>query len=250
MTPSTLFISMDGVNAESRKGWEKLLTVRDLDVEVPGRRLLSHVEFDCPFGSSMAIIGPSGSGKSSLLNAIAGIMRPETGQIVVDGEELGKLTAREMSRYRLNNIGLVFQFPELFPELTVLENAALVLRMRGSSKATAERAAETWLKRLGIGDLRAAKPGTLSGGEAQRVGIARAFAGGPRLVLADEPTGSLDEAEVSSVARLLIDTARATRAALVVVTHNPVVAQMTESVFEISQGRLVQNVSPVQPMRS
>jgi putative ABC transport system ATP-binding protein len=216
-----------------------VLTVRSLDLEVPQRRLLTNVEFDCPPGSSMAIVGPSGSGKSTLLNTLAGIVTPKVGEVAFDGCDFGSLTGSQMSRYRLSGIGMVFQFPELFPELTALENAALVARLRGTGRGEAETAAATWLGRLGVGHLSGAKPGTLSGGEAQRVGIARAFVPGPRLVLADEPTGSLDEGEASTVARLLIETAKSTQAVLVLVTHNPIVAHMSDLIFEIVQGSLV-----------
>ena len=197
----------------------------------------------------MAITGPSGSGKSTLLNTLAGIMRPKSGQILIDGENVLSFGPNHISKYRLNNIGMVFQYPELFPELTALENAALVVRLRGGNGKTAKGLAKAWLERLGVGALAASKPATLSGGEAQRVGIARAFAGNPRLVLADEPTGSLDEIEVAAVASLLLETARMTQSVLVVVTHNPVVAAMTDATFEVVRGALVRKSLPAESVR-
>lgn len=216
-----------------------MLLVQNLDIDVHGRRLLTQAELFCRPRSSIAIVGPSGSGKTTLLHTISGILRHQSGRIVIDGTDTSTLSSRKMSDFRLHHIGMVFQFPELFPELSALENAALVLRLQGMGRKSAQGIARSWLERLGVGDWAETSAATLSGGEAQRVGIARAFAGKPSLVLADEPTGSLDEAEVSRVASVLIQAAKDTDAALVVVTHNPLVARMTDLTLEIVRGTLV-----------
>lgn len=184
-----------------------MLEVRDLTVEVPGRSLMAKVSFDCKAGSSIAIVGPSGSGKTSLLNTIAGIRRPSAGEVRLSGECISRLPDARASAVRLRQMGLVFQFPELFPELSAVENAALALQLRGARKRDALRVARMWLVRLGVGGIADAAITRLSGGEAQRVGIARAFCGEPRLVLADEPTGSLDQSTALQIADLLYATA-------------------------------------------
>lgn len=214
------------------------LRCRGLTVEVPGRRILTAVDLEVDGGRSVAIVGPSGSGKSTLLNVVAGILPATTGIIEINGQALGTMGGAERSRFRLGHIGVVFQFGEILPEFTVLENVALPLRFRGLGAAVAGERAFDALVAVSMEGSADALPDSLSGGERQRVAVARALAGEPAVVIADEPTGSLDRANADAVAGLLISTTRARGAALLVATHDPAVARTCDAVFELGDGSL------------
>lgn len=220
------------------------LEVSNLSLEVPGRRLLSGVAFEVGESECLAVMGPSGSGKTSLLNSLCGITTPSSGSVRIDGVELTALGSSARASFRLRRVGVVFQFGELLPELTALENVALPLRLLGSSRLDSERLAENWLGRLGLGGRDKAHPGVLSGGEILRVGIARAMVHAPRLILADEPTGALDEDSTLRVAELFVDVAKDSGAAVVVTTHDPLVASKADRVLQIRHGRLVPAQEP------
>lgn len=215
-----------------------LLEVSGLSLDVPGRRLLYDVNFAVEAGECLAVVGPSGSGKTSLLNCLCGIATPSSGSVRVDGQELTGFGLSEQTAFRLRRVGMVFQFGELLPELTVLENVALPLRLMGVSRSEAERRATTWLDRLGLDGRGEAHPNVLSGGEVQRAGIARALAHEPRLVLADEPTGALDEDNSAHIAGLLVGTAKELGATVIVATHDPLVASKADRVLRLREGRL------------
>lgn len=214
------------------------LSVDGLVVEVPSRRLLNRVDLQLDVHESLAVMGPSGSGKTSLLNCLSGIVRPMAGRVIVDGTEISALSPGKRAAFRLRNIGLVFQFGELLPELSVLENVALPSRLLGLSRVDSERRAAAWLERFGLENHAAKHPDALSGGEVQRVGIARALAHEPKLVLADEPTGALDEANVALVSKLLTEQAKELGAAVVIATHDPAVAGMADRVVRLREGEL------------
>jgi putative ABC transport system ATP-binding protein len=184
-------------------------------------------------------MGPSGSGKSTLLNCLAGIFLPSSGQVVIDGSTVTAMSVSARARLRLRRVGIVFQFGELLPELTVLENVALPLRLQGRGARVADGGARAMLERLGVAGHAAKHPTELSGGEVQRVGIARALVHEPSLVLADEPTGALDEDNAGLITGLLIGVARELGAAVVVATHDPTVAACANRVFRLRAGRLV-----------
>ena len=216
-----------------------LLEVSGLSLDVPGRRLLHDVNLAAPAGECLGVVGPSGSGKTSLLNCLCGIARPTSGSVLVDGVELTRLGLSEQTAFRLRRVGMVFQFGELLPELTALENVALPLRLLGVSRSEAERRARAWLDRLGLAGRGEAHPNVLSGGEVQRAGIARALAHEPRLVLADEPTGALDEGHSAHIAGLLVGTAKELGATVIVATHDPLVASKADRVLRLHDGRLM-----------
>lgn len=216
----------------------RLLEVSNLSLDVPGRRLLDSVDLEAEVGECVAVMGPSGSGKTSLLNCLCGITTPSSGSMRINGVELTSLGLSERAAFRLRRIGIVFQFGELLPELTALENVALPLRLMGSSRGEAERRAGEWLERVGLSEHSEAHPDALSGGEVQRVGIARALAHEPRLVLADEPTGALDEDNTVRVMRLLTGAAKDLGATMMVTTHDPLVASRTDRVLRLREGRL------------
>ena len=214
------------------------LELRGVAVEITGRRLLEDVDLAVPEGECVAIVGPSGIGKTSLLNCIAGIAAPAAGSVIVDGVELSAMSSQARAAFRLRRVGLVFQFGELLPELTVAENVALPSRLMGMPREAAADRAMPLLARFGLSERAGSHPQELSGGEQQLVGIARALAHEPVLVLADEPTGMLDEANTVRVADLLTRTSRELGAATVVVTHDRNVASRADRVLAIADGSL------------
>ncbi|MFF8288076.1 ABC transporter ATP-binding protein [Streptomyces sp. NPDC016309] len=189
-------------------------------------------------GEIVAVMGPSGSGKSTLLHCLAGIVRPDTGTITYDGRELTTLSDSRRSALRRGDFGFVFQFGQLVPELTCAENVALPLRLAGGRRKPAERTALEWLERLEASDVAGKRPGEVSGGQAQRVAVARALVTAPRVVFADEPTGALDSLNGERVMGLLGDAARDTGAAVVLVTHETRVAAYSDREVVLRDGRV------------
>jgi len=202
--------------------------------------LLRHVLKDAGLaveeGEFLAIRGRSGSGKSTILNLIAGIDHPSAGDVFVAGACLNRLTARESTLFRRDHVGFVFQFFNLIPTLTVLENVRLPAELAGGAAAAGR--AEELLERVGLGDRRHSFPDRLSGGEQQRVAIARALVRDPRLILADEPTGNLDDATGATVMELLVSATRDGGRTLILVTHSREVAARADRVLTIEDGRL------------
>ena len=182
-------------------------------------RVLDGVTFSVESGECVALTGASGSGKSTLLNILAGLEQADAGSARVAGVDVVAASEADRARMRLEKVGLVFQDHNLVPDFTVLENVEVVLRARGMDGRVARRAALDALDRVSVADLAGRVPARISGGQAQRVGIARAIAGGKQVVLADEPTGSLDSRTTESVFELLADLAR-DGAAVVVCTHD------------------------------
>jgi putative ABC transport system ATP-binding protein len=186
-------------------------------------------------GETVAIVGPSGSGKSTILNVIAGIDRPSGGRIVVDNVELTALSEERLTRWRGANVGIVFQFFQLMPTLSALENVLLASELRGGLGGGRRRRALDLLDRVGLADLADHLPAELSGGEQQRVAIARALVNDPPLLLADEPTGNLDSATGERVMALLAESATDGRT-LVFVTHDPLLAARASRVIRVRDG--------------
>jgi putative ABC transport system ATP-binding protein len=187
-------------------------------------------------GEILAIMGPSGSGKSTLLHCLAGIFAPDSGEIWFDGQRLDTQGEAERTKLRRTAFGFVFQFGQLVPELTAADNVALPLLLNRTSRKTAYRAAGSWLGRLGIGDKGGNRTGELSGGEAQRVAVARALALGPKVIFADEPTGSLDSLTGEKVMDLLTGLAREQGTTVVIVTHDARVAAYADRVVMVRDG--------------
>ncbi|MFI9456602.1 ABC transporter ATP-binding protein [Amycolatopsis sp. NPDC052450] len=188
-------------------------------------------------GEIVAIMGPSGSGKSTLLHCLSGILRPDGGQVLFRGRDLAAMADAERSALRRTEFGFVFQFGQLVPELTCLENVALPLRLGGMKRRPAERIARDWLDRLEVGDSDDSTPGQVSGGQSQRVAMARALITEPSVIFADEPTGALDTLSGELVMRLLSETAKQTDAAVVLVTHEPRVAAYSDREVIVRDGR-------------
>lgn len=216
--------------------------VRALRVRRGPSAVLDGVDLVVRRGESIAVQGPSGAGKSTLLAAIAGLSEICSGEVVVDGQPMARVPDRLRSATRLRSIGMAFQSDELIPELTLAENVSLPLRMSGRwrSPSDGQVAVIDALERLGIGDLAGRVPAEVSGGQLQRAAIARAIVHAPAVVLADEPTGALDEATARAAVRLLVDLARDRNAAVIVVTHDATVAQACDRVVHLVDGRLVE----------
>lgn len=198
---------------------------------------VSGVSIEIKRGEYVAIMGPSGSGKSTLLHCAAGILAPDAGEVLYDGREVGGLPDAERSRLRRSEFGFVFQFGRLVPELSCAENVALPLRLAGVPRRTARRQAAGWLERLEVAELADRLPGDVSGGQGQRVAVARALVTGPRVVFADEPTGALDSLNGERVMQLLTVAARDSGAAVVLVTHEARVAAYADREVIVRDGR-------------
>jgi putative ABC transport system ATP-binding protein len=217
-----------------------LLTGRGLHKSFGPTPALRGMDLRVHAGEVLAVMGPSGSGKSTLLHCLAGILTPDAGEVTFDGRRVDRMPDRERSRLRRAELGFVFQFGQLVPELPVLENVVLPLLLGGRGRRAAVATAFGWLPRLGLDGLGHRLPGELSGGQGQRVAIARALIAGPRLVLADEPTGSLDSVAADDVMELLVTTAKAEHVGVVVVTHEPRVAAYADRQVTMRDGRVAQ----------
>ncbi|WP_329116557.1 ABC transporter ATP-binding protein [Streptomyces sp. NBC_01353] len=213
-----------------------LLRASGLDKAYGPTPALSGAEFAIRAGEVVAVMGPSGSGKSTLLHCLAGIVRPDAGTITYDGRELSAMSDGERSALRRSDFGFVFQFGQLVPELTCVENVALPLRLNGERRKSAEQRARDWLARLEVDDIAAKRPGEISGGQGQRVAVARALVSAPRVLFADEPTGALDSLNGERVMQLLTDAARDTGAAVVLVTHEARVAAYSDREVIVRDG--------------
>ena len=190
-------------------------------------------------GEVVAVVGPSGSGKSTLLHCAAGILRPDGGEVMFEGRRIDSLGEAERSRLRRTSFGFVFQFGQLVPELTAAENIALPMMLGGAKRRRALAEARRWLALLDLRDVAQKRPGELSGGEGQRVAVARALVHRPQVVFADEPTGSLDSLSGEHVMDLLVRLAGDEGAGVVIVTHDPRVAAYAKRDVTVRDGRIV-----------
>jgi lipoprotein-releasing system ATP-binding protein len=221
---------------------EPVLVIRGLRrTYVTGERtleVLKGADLEVFPGELVGLIGPSGSGKSSLLHAAGLLEHPTAGTIIVDGEDCSELSDRARTRIRLKEIGFVYQFHHLLPELSALDNVALPLMIAGKPRREAEARAKALLTDFGLAERLTHQPARLSGGEQQRVAVARALANRPRLLLCDEPTGNLDPATSRAVFRSLHDLARQQGVAALVATHNLELTGFMDRVLAIRDGRL------------
>jgi putative ABC transport system ATP-binding protein len=218
-----------------------LVQVEDLEKRFDAVRALGHVSFEVESGEWIAIMGPSGSGKTTLINILGGLEHPTLGRVVVDGMEIGQLGERELTRYRSDKIGFVFQQFHLVPYLTALENVMLAQYFHS---ITDEKEAAEALRRVGLGDRQEHLPKQLSGGEQQRVAIARALINHPKLILADEPTGNLDEENEATILHLLRDL-HSEGHTILVVTHSQAIGNLADRRIELEHGRLARISVPV-----
>ncbi|MFD3331310.1 ABC transporter ATP-binding protein [Streptomyces sp. NPDC058700] len=220
-----------------------ILRADSVDLFYGTERAVSSADFTLKRGEVAAIMGSSGSGKSSLLYCLAGVLPPTSGFVTFDGVRLSTLPDGELSALRRTRLGFVFQYGELLPELTVEENAALPLRLAGISKAHAHVMAAQVLGRLGMGDLLRRRTSKLSGGQSQRVAVARALVHRPDVVFADEPTGALDSANAAAVLDEFLHLARRQKTAVVIVTHDAEVAAKADTQYTMADGVIAQRVA-------
>ncbi|MGH2620217.1 MAG: ABC transporter ATP-binding protein [Anaerolineales bacterium] len=200
---------------------------------------LDHVSMQVDVGEFVAVMGPSGCGKSTLLHLIGGLDRPTEGRVFLNGADLSGLNDEAISAVRRRNIGFVFQFYNLLPVLTALENAALPLLLDGSDPALARQKAGEWLERFDLGNRLGHRPDQLSGGQQQRVAIARALVAEPTLILADEPTGNLDSLASDQIAALLARISSEWGRTVLIVTHDPGIAAQADRILFLKDGKLV-----------
>ncbi|MCM8558307.1 ABC transporter ATP-binding protein [Sphingomicrobium sediminis] len=220
---SDLLIDLSDIRLSLGSGASRVDILKGLDLQVER-------------GETLAILGPSGSGKSSLMAVMAGLEKADAGAARIVGEDLGALSEDRLAQLRGRRIGIILQDFQLLPTMTARENVAVPLELAGAKDAF-ERA-ETELARVGLGERLTHYPSELSGGEQQRVAIARATAPGPELLLADEPTGNLDSATGEAIIELLFERAKAREAGLVVITHDPALAERADRTLYMRDGKL------------
>jgi ABC-type lipoprotein export system ATPase subunit len=207
-----------------------------------GVMALNDIDLAVPRGQMVAIVGPSGSGKSTLLNLIGALDRPTSGEVNVDGSSLSGVSDETLTRLRRDKIGFVFQFFNLLPTLTCLENVALPLHLRGWPRGKVTERAGELLEMVQLGDRLAHLPEQLSGGQRQRVAIARALSGSPPILLADEPTGNLDTQTGLDILQLIRDLHARLGSTVVIVTHDTTVAETCERTVMVRDGRIVDDM--------
>jgi putative ABC transport system ATP-binding protein len=220
-----------------------LLEARSLSKAFGRTEALRGVSLAVEEQETVAVTGRSGSGKSTLLLCLAGVLRPEAGEVSYGGRQLEAMSEAERTRLRRREFGLVLQFGQLVPELSAVANVALPLLLERHDRAASRRSALGWLERLGALDLAEARPGELSGGEAQRVAVARALVTSPRVVFADEPTGALDTVSGERVLDALLAASRDAGAAVVLVTHDNRVAARADREVVLADGQVEGSVS-------
>lgn len=201
--------------------------------------VLSDVNLSIGENEIITIVGPSGAGKTTLLQIAGSLDRPDSGEVIYDGSDLASLKDKRLSEFRNRNIGFVFQFHQLLPEFTAAENVAMPALIAGTSKKKAMERAGELLAMLGLGERLRHKPAEMSGGERQRTAIARALVNSPRVVFADEPTGSLDSRNRDEIRTLISDLRRSLGQTFVIVTHDPSVSEIADRIINMADGRIV-----------
>ncbi len=219
-----------GVSKSFRRGSERVEVLNDLTLEVPQ-------------GEFLGLMGPSGSGKTTLLNLIAGLDKPNAGEVWVGGELVSQMSEGQLARWRTRHVGFVFQFYHLLPVLSAYENVELPLLLLPLSAAQRKQQVMTVLELVGLTDRMRHRPGQLSGGQQQRVGIARAIVTDPTLVVADEPTGDLDARSAEEILDLLVELRKSLRKTILLVTHDPRAAARADRLMHLDKGKLVEQAA-------
>jgi putative ABC transport system ATP-binding protein len=216
-----------------------IISAKNIKKSYGQTEVLHGVSLDVKQGEVLAIMGPSGSGKSTLLHSLAAIIPVDSGEIVFGGHNIGKFSDNKRSILRRTAFGFVFQFSQLVPELSVIDNVALPLLLNGVSRNKAYAEAKKWLEAVGLSDKHDSTPGEISGGQAQRVAIARAMVAQPKILFADEPTGSLDSLNSEHVMELFIKTAKDNGTTVIMVTHEPTIAAYADREIVVRDGIIV-----------
>ncbi len=216
-----------------------MIQINGLEKNYGALQVLKGINLEIADRSVISIVGASGAGKSTLLHLIGTLDKPDNGKVLIDGTDLYTLSDKELAAYRNQNIGFVFQFHHLLPEFTAVENVALPAMIAGKSKAEAMKRAEELLDFLKLKERLTHKPSQLSGGEQQRVAVARALVNNPKLILADEPSGNLDSENASKLHQLFFDLRDQFHQTFIVVTHNNELAEMSDRKITIKDGQIV-----------
>jgi lipoprotein-releasing system ATP-binding protein len=215
-----------------------MLQAKDIHKSYGLVNVLKGVELDLNEGEIVSIVGPSGSGKSTLLHILGTLDRPGKGEIAIDGHEVNKLNDKQLATFRNQNIGFVFQFHHLLPEFTAIENVSIPGWINHSNKKDVSARAAELLNTLGLSGRLENKPGALSGGEQQRVAVARALINNPKIIFADEPTGNLDTANARELHQLFFDLRKKFNQTFLIVTHNEELARMSDRVLHMKDGKM------------
>jgi lipoprotein-releasing system ATP-binding protein len=216
-----------------------LIQARGLEKSYGSLRVLKGIDLDITRGEIVSIVGASGAGKSTLLHLLGTLDQPDKGSILIENKEIGTLKGKALSSFRNKHIGFIFQFHQLLPEFTALENTAMPALIAGDSFSTAEAKALSLLKLLGLENRTSHKPSALSGGEQQRVAIARALMNQPDLILADEPSGNLDSENARSLHTLFFDLRKQLNQTFIIVTHNQELADMADRKLVMKDGKII-----------
>lgn len=217
-----------------------MISVTDIRKSFEGLEVLRGVSLSVEPAEIVAIVGPSGAGKTTLLQIIGSLERPDGGSVIYDGTDLFKLPQKQLAAFRNRNIGFVFQFHSLLPEFTMLENVAMPALIGGASRAEAEHRAMELIDYMGLHARAGHRPSQLSGGERQRAAVARALINSPKVVLADEPSGSLDSANRDELHRLFFDLRRDRGQSFIIVTHDDNLAAMADRTIRMADGQIAQ----------
>lgn len=230
-------IKVQHIRKVYRIGEEKVVALSDVNLEIEA-------------GEVCCIVGASGSGKSTLLNQLAGLEKPTKGRVIIAGQTVSEMTENELATFRQNNLGFVFQSYNLMPTMTAVENVALPLLFKGVGKVEREAAAKVQLKAMGLGKRMHHKPTEMSGGQQQRVGIARAFAGKPKVIFADEPTGNLDSHTTAQVMNAVLRLAREHNITFIMVTHERDLSGCADRIVTLKDGCVLRNEKIDNPVRN
>nr|WP_312642678.1 ABC transporter ATP-binding protein [Hydrogenoanaerobacterium sp.] len=222
-------ITVNNLRKVYKLGSEKVVALENINVTIGE-------------GEICCILGTSGSGKSTLLNMLAGLEKPTHGQVLIGKRDIAKMDEAALAKFRQKYVGFVFQSYNLLSALTALENVSMPLMFRGVSKGVRNKAAKLMLKNVGLGNRYEHKPSQMSGGQQQRVGIARAFVSKPRIVFADEPTGNLDTKTTIEVMELMVQMSRDNNQTLIIVTHDPEIAEYADRILTLIDGKVVSDV--------
>ena len=216
-----------------------MISLRNITKSFGSLRVLKGIDLDIARGHVVSIVGPSGAGKTTLLQIMGTLDRADSGQLTIDGNDVSRLSGAALSAFRNSHIGFVFQFHQLLPEFTALENVMMPAFIGGAGRREARTRAEELLRYMGLEDRAGHKPAELSGGEKQRVAVARALVNRPKVVFADEPSGSLDTKNKEELHRLFFDLRESMGQTFVIVTHDESLAAMTDRTIHIQDGLII-----------
>lgn len=227
---------MNSMILEAKEIYKSFLRINNQKLDI-----IKGVSFELEAGKITMIVGASGAGKSTLLHILSGLDYPDSGSVKIKGTDLFKLSDEKLSKFRNQNIGFVFQFHHLLPEFDALENVAIPMMINGKSLAQAKKEAHNIIELVGLSDRAHHKPSELSGGEQQRVAVARALANKPSIIFADEPTGNLDSFSSSKIHELFRGLNTNLKLTFLIVTHNPELVKIADNLFEMKDGLLTKN---------